>query len=127
MSKVYLVSKSDADAALLRQMLPPATRREIGFVVADDDPVAAISTARTLLALGGQPVALVLDAYTTDATEIASKRQTIEALLGKAAANVTWKLFLAVPDISHVWASHTAIKQIPLAREIKAFVESVSV
>jgi hypothetical protein len=88
MNKVYLVSKSSADADRLRRMLPPATCREIDFVVADDDPVAAISTTRTLLALGGQPVGLVLDAYTTDATEIASKRQTIEGLLSKAAANV---------------------------------------
>jgi hypothetical protein len=126
MSTVYIVSKSSDDAAILRRMLPPAIRRTIGFVVADDDPVAAISTARTLLALGGQPVGLVIDAYTRDATQIRSKRRTIEALLEKAAANVPWKLFIAVPDLRYVWASRTGVNQIPLAREIKGFVESVN-
>lgn len=94
--------------------------------MADDDPVAAISTTRTLLALGGQPVGLVLDAYTTDATEIASKRQTIEGLLSKAAANVAWRLFIAVPDLGNVWENRAAVNQIPLAQEIREFVGSVA-
>ncbi len=126
MSKVYIVSKSSDDADLLRRMIPAAIRKEIDFVVADEDPVAAISTARTLLALGGQPVGLVLDAYTTEATEIASKRHTIDALLGKAAANVPWKLFIAVPDLPTVWATRAAVNQIPLAREIREFVTHIA-
>jgi hypothetical protein len=125
MSTVYLVSKSSDDAAILRRMLPAAIRRTIDFVVADDDPVAAISTARTLLALGGQPVGLVVDAYTRDTTQIRSKRRTIEALLERAATSIPWKLFIAVPDLHHVWNTRLAVNQIPLGREIREFVRTV--
>jgi hypothetical protein len=124
MNNIYIVSKSSDDASLLRRMLPPAIRGAIDFVVADEDPVSVISTARTLLALEGQPVGLVVDACTTDATLIASKRQTIEALLSGAAANAPWKLFIAVPDLPTVWADRVAVNQIPLAQEIITFVKN---
>jgi hypothetical protein len=125
MSKLYIVAKSTADADILRRMLPQVVRREIDFVVADDDPVAAISTARTLLALRGQPVGLVIDTYTADETEIASKRQVIEGLLGKAAPNLAWRLFTAVPDLRTVWEKRGALDQIPLAQEIREFFTTV--
>jgi hypothetical protein len=122
MNSIYLVANSSEDSALLRQMLPPAIRREIQFVVADD-PSSAISTARTLLALGGKPVGLVVDAGTTDPAQIASQCQTIAALLGSAAANLPSAVFVAVPDLHQAWANRAAANRIPLAQEIKAFVE----
>ncbi len=122
MNSIYLVTKSSDDSELLRRMLPPATRRAIQFVVADD-PSSAISTARTLLVLGGQPVGLVVDAGTEDKAQITSQRQTIAALLGNAAANVPCAVFIAVPDLHHVWTNHGALNKIPLAQEIRAFVE----
>lgn len=121
MSTLYLVSKSSTDARILKKMLPPAMWRDIDFVVADDDPVAAISTARTLIALGGQPVGLVVDAYIRDAKEIRSKRRTIEALMDKAATSIPWRLFIAVPDLHQVWNSRGPDNQIPLALEIRKF------
>ncbi len=124
MNPVYLVAKSSDDSALLRRMLPPDTLRAIRFVVADD-PSSAVSTARTLLALGGKPVGLVVDSGTTGETRITSQRQTLTGLLGDAAANVPWALFIAAPDLHRVWEQRVALNKIPLAQDIKAFVKNV--
>ncbi len=125
MNSIYLVVKSSGEADMLRRLLPPGTRKEIEFVV-EDDPSSAISTARTLLALGGRPVALVVDAGTTDETQIATQRQTLAALLENASPNLPCGVFIAAPSLPDIFAARRPVNNIPLVQEIMAFVKRVT-
>jgi hypothetical protein len=125
MNSIYLVVKSSDEADMLRRLLPPGTRKEIEFVVADDSS-SAISTARTLLALGGRPVGLLVDSGTTDAAQIATQRETVMALMDNAAPTLSWAVFIAVPTMAEVFASRGAVNQIDVVQEIISFVKNVT-
>jgi hypothetical protein len=125
MNSLYLVVKSNDAAKMLRRLLPAGTWKEIEFVV-EDDPSAAVSTARTLLALGGRPVALVVDAGTTDETQISTQRQTLAALLENASPNVPCRVFVAAPSLPDIFAARRPVNNIPLVQEIMAFVKRVT-
>jgi hypothetical protein len=125
MNSIYLVVKSRDEADMLRGLLPRVTRKEIEFVV-EDDPSSAISTARTLLALGGRPVALVVDAGTTDETQIATQRETLAALLENASPNLPCRVFIAAPSLPDIFAARRPFDNMPLVQEITAFVRGVT-
>lgn len=125
MKSIYLVVKDAAEAGMLRRLLPPGILKEIDFVIADDAS-SAISTARTLLALGGRPVGMLVDSGTTDPTQIATQRETLVALMENAAPTLSSAVFIATPTMAEVFASRVAVNQIPVVREIIAFVKGVS-
>ncbi len=57
------------------------------------------STARTLLAVRQEPVALVLDASATDPPTVSERRQAIQEVIGEAASRAPFHLLLAVPAL----------------------------
>ena len=63
-------------------------------------PLSSIySTARTLLAVRRVPVALVLDAGSTDPDMVSRQRQSVEEVIGEAAYRAPFRLLLAVPAL----------------------------
>ncbi len=124
MSSIYLVVKSSNEAAMLRRLLPHRVREKIDFLIAEEGS-SAVSTARTLLALGRRPVALLTDAGTTDEAQIATQRETIEALLQNASPNLPHCVLIAAPSLIEIFATRGPV-QIRLVQEIIAFVKSVT-
>ncbi|MGO8675311.1 MAG: hypothetical protein ACLQVX_05515 [Limisphaerales bacterium] len=125
MSHIYLVVKNSDEADMLRRLLPPRVREKIHFVLAEEGS-SAVSTARTLLALGGQPVALLVDAGTTDETQIATQRETLDALLQNASPNLPHCVLVAAPTLLEIFATRGPVNQMPLVLEIIAFVQRVT-
>jgi hypothetical protein len=129
MSSVYFVVEGRSDADILRRLLRPSVLRKIELVVGDGKS-SAISTARTLLAIGNRPVGLLVDADTTHPREVAHEHQTISELLRRAAHGSEYQVFQAVPDLGfvfarrHVFAHRGAVSNIPLVRDIIMFVKS---
>jgi hypothetical protein len=125
MSSIYLVVEDSDEAQMLRRLLPAQVRKKIEFVFREEGS-SSISTARTLLALGGRPVALVVDAGTTDQSQIAAQRETLTGLLGNASPSLPYRVFIATPSLSEVLAHRNPINQLPLIQEIKEFVQKVT-
>ena len=125
MSSIYLVVTNADQARMLRRLLPPRVREKIDFVIAEEGS-SAVSTARTLLALGGCPVALLADAGTTDETQIATQRETLVALLGNASPNLPYCVLVAAPSLLEIFANHGPLNKIPLVQDIIAFVRRVT-
>jgi hypothetical protein len=120
-----MVVKDSSYADLLRKILPGAVRSQIEFVIEEGES-SALSVARTLLALGGRPTALLVDSGTEDESKIASRRKTLDALLENASTDFPGRVFMAIPNLKEVYDRRTAINQIPLGKEITAFVNSLS-
>jgi hypothetical protein len=63
-------------------------------------PLSSIySTARTILAVRREPVALVLNADTTDPAAVSTRRQEVEEVIGEAASRAPFRWLLAVPAL----------------------------
>jgi hypothetical protein len=63
-------------------------------------PLSSIySTARTLLAVRHEPVALVLDAGATDPDTVSERRQSIEEVIGETASRAQFLPLVAVPAL----------------------------
>jgi hypothetical protein len=122
---LYVVVESSRDASILRRFLPTAVKAKCGFVVAQGRS-AAISDARTLLVLSKEPVALVVDADTTNISEIKKQEATLRKLLHSASAGIKCDVFLAVPSLTEIWSNHGPVNQIELVKKLIAFVDSVA-
>jgi len=122
---VYIVVEGSDDASILRRILPTAVKAKCGFVVAKGRS-AAISDARTLLVLSKEPVALVVDADTTDNFEVEKQEATLRELLYSASAGIKCDVFLAVPSLTAILANHGPVNQIELVKKLVAFVNSIS-
>ena len=125
MSSVYLVVEGRSDVDILRRLLPPGVLRRLEFV-GGDGKSSAISTARTLLAIGDRPVGLLVDADTTRHSEVVREHQTITELLHRAGHGLKYQVFLAVPDLDYVFAHRGPVNKIPVVQEVIVFVKGLT-
>jgi hypothetical protein len=73
-------------------------------------PLSSVySTARTLLAVRGEPVALVLDAGSTEPDMVSRQRQGVEEVIGEAAMRAPFGLFLAIPALQSLLFTRPAL------------------
>jgi hypothetical protein len=99
--KPYLVVEGELDAHILRRLLPVDVVRGTEFVVAQGS-YAVQSLATTLLGVRRRPLALVVDADTTNPSIVQEKVDLLRYLVRPAAGNVPYAVFVAVPQIEVV-------------------------
>ncbi len=99
--KPYLVVEGEFDAHILRRLLPVDVVRDTELVVAQGS-YAVQSLATTLLGVRRRPLALVVDADTTNPSIVQEKVDLLRYLVRQGAGNVPYALFVAVPQIEVV-------------------------
>lgn len=102
MNKVYLITESRFDEEMLKKLLPESALPNVKFVGGSGD-YSAQSLARSILAVRREPVALILDAKTTDPSLIQEHRDFLREVLGEAAAGAPFGIFLAEPELEVVF------------------------
>ena len=98
MSKVIIVVEGKTDELILNAVSPRSLQRKIQFVVGSGR-YSAQSIARTILAYERQPVALVLDADTTDESKVKEQVAYFQKALGEVASDIPYQAFIVVPEI----------------------------
>lgn len=98
MRKVIIVVEGKTDELILKAVLPQDLQGKVQFVVGSGR-YSAQSIARTILAYERQPVALVLDADTTDESKVKEQVAYFQKALGEVASDVPYQAFIAVPEI----------------------------
>ena len=102
MSIAYIIAEGSTDAFILKRLLPEELLAKTRVVTADGSS-AAVSDARTILALSKEPVALVVDANTDNKRVIAQRHENLTHLLTRAAPGIPCGVFFAVPTIETVF------------------------
>lgn len=98
MKEVYIITEGVSDAEILGAVLPKTVVENVEFIVGSGQ-YSAQSLARSVLAVEQVPVALVVDADTSDTASIQEKYEFLQASLNQASPDVPFKVFLAVPEI----------------------------
>lgn len=101
-NQCYIVTEGQSDRGFLERLLPDIARTHSLTFMVSTGGNAALSTARSIAAVKAAPVALVVDADTTNEERVAERRAFLEEALGSAAAAAPWRVFLCVPEIEIV-------------------------
>jgi hypothetical protein len=99
MPLAYLVAEEQTALHVLQKLLPPETLKETGC---EGSRYSAPSLARTILVTERKPVALLMNAHTTDETSVQERLGTLRYLLKQAAADIPFEVFLAVPELEAI-------------------------
>ena len=97
-TKVYLITEGLSDEVILKKLLPAQVVDNVQFVIGQGR-YSAQSLARSILAARRMPVALVLDADTTQPESVQEQYDFLQEALGQAAAGTPFGVFLAKPEI----------------------------
>lgn len=123
MKKAYVITEGPFDAEILKQLLSAKVLRDTEFVVAHGR-YGAQSVARTLLATRHIPVALVVDADTTDEARIAEQKDFLEELLRQASSGTRFQVFLIKPGFDP--QTIKSLSQAPLIADLEKFLSSIA-
>jgi hypothetical protein len=99
MSRTYLVTEGETDVAILKRVLPERIVETIQFVPAGGGIDTARSLARSLLASRQRPVALVVDADTSDQLAVQERVDFLDYYMRQGAGPTPFKVFVAVPEL----------------------------
>jgi hypothetical protein len=99
--KAYVLSEGEFDREFLAFLVEKRFGRSAGgvAVLASSGKSNAVSFARSLLAVRGKPVALVVHSDTTDESQAASLANDLRTELAQVAPPTAFRVFLAVPEI----------------------------
>ncbi|MCI0456456.1 MAG: hypothetical protein L0Z62_05690 [Gemmataceae bacterium] len=97
--KVYVVVKGPTDQAILETILREETEQVPLTFAAGGTWSGADSLARSLLLMRDEPVALVLDANTTEESLVQEQRTFLQESLREVAPEARWQVCLFVPTI----------------------------
>ncbi len=106
MKSAYLITEHKETALILEHLLPQ-TLIQATEIVAMSTRYAAQSLAGTLMSERDRPVALVLNANTTDKSVIQEQLSLINTLLLPAANRAPYQVFLAVPTTASLIPQET--------------------
>jgi hypothetical protein len=95
----FIVTEGESDATLLKAVLAPVITRAKARLLAAHGRSDAISLAQSLLVARKDPVALIIDADTSDPSRIAEERVVLEEMLRSVGVSAPHKVVLAVPVI----------------------------
>ncbi len=98
MTKAFIVIEGQSDREILAALLPATILEDVDFVVGQERS-SAISLARSILVAEYIPVALVLDADTTNRSAIREERDFLRMSLADASFGTKYAFFLAIPEI----------------------------
>jgi hypothetical protein len=104
--KAYVVTEGAYDAALVPRALTSAGLENV-HVAAAGGRSSAVSLARSILRSRRRPVALVMDADTTDPTRVREQAQVLSDLVfsdgvSGSTKSASFRVFLAVPVMESV-------------------------
>jgi hypothetical protein len=106
----YVVVEDRSDVELLRRVLDEELRREVEFFEGGGlDGIT--SMARTLVSLYRQPIAIVIDAHSSDEEVVRTRRQSLEEVVGSVAGNVPIRVIVAVPELEIIFFEAPALLQ----------------
>lgn len=94
--KAYVVTEGASDAAMVSRALTGAGLEDV-HVAAAGGRSSAISLARSILRSRRRPVALVMDADTTDPARVREQEQVLSDLVSGSTKSPSFRVFLAVP------------------------------
>ncbi|NET33282.1 MAG: hypothetical protein F6K19_14885 [Cyanothece sp. SIO1E1] len=117
MSHAYLVLEGPSDIHLLQCILPQGEVENVCFVDGKGK-YGAESLARSLAATRDVPVALLIDADTSDETLIAQKRQDLTYLIRQISAGAPFRILLAVPTIETIFFADRKLLEQLLERQL---------
>jgi len=97
--RTHVLVESNQSAFMLARLLN--AEQEAGFIeIRAAGPSSSLySAARTLLAVRGEPVALLLDADSTYPEAVARRRLTAEEVVGDVASSAPLRVLVAVPAL----------------------------
>jgi hypothetical protein len=97
--RTHVLVESNQSAMMLAKVL--STELEAGLIeIRAAGPLSSLySAARTLLAVRGEPVALLLDADSNDPEAVARRQLTAEEVVGDVASSAALRVLVAVPAI----------------------------
>ncbi len=94
----YVVTQYPSDAEMLRRSLPPELLGTIVFVPAGNLSDVK-SLACSLIVARRIPVAVVLDAHTTDPELLCERQQGLDEVIGFVTSSVPFRVILVIPTI----------------------------
>jgi hypothetical protein len=107
--KIHVLLESLLNMRLVKRLLEQEGRSiDLNFKVRSPSS-SLYSSARTLLAVVGEPVALVLDAETTSPSAVSKQRQTVEEVIGPTAKISPFRLLMAVPSLESLLFTRPAL------------------
>jgi hypothetical protein len=95
---IHILTESTFDAALLATVLTEDDLREAS-IRAVDGQSSIYSVARTFLAVRQEPVAVVIDAESSDPRAVSRRRDAAEEVIGDVASGVPYRVIVAVPEM----------------------------
>ncbi len=101
MKTMYLVTESSTNTEILKRLLPTDLVQRTEFVTAHGR-YSASSLSGTILSERMRPVALVINANTTEEGAIHEQASTITGLLLPASSGVPYKVLMAVPTVEAI-------------------------
>jgi hypothetical protein len=96
MNAAYVITDKPETVEILKKLLPEHILQSVGLI-ATGNPSAARSLGSTIMSERTQPVALVLDAETSDPGSIQEKENLMSTILFPASADTTYRIFLSPP------------------------------
>jgi predicted ATP-dependent endonuclease of OLD family len=111
MIRVYLFVEGPTDAEFLRRILPPEVLKDAEIVIGGGSS-GIPSLARSVLVRRRKPVAVLMDADSTDPETISERREDMAELIRAAAGSIPVKVIAAVPGIeAWLFAAPEAIER----------------
>jgi len=102
MKKAYLVTQSKPDTAMFERLLPENMLDDV-FLTEGAGRSSARSLAASILAVKQRPVALIVNAGTTDSDDIQAQKYVLRDILYRASPGIPFEVFLAAPEIEVIF------------------------
>jgi hypothetical protein len=100
--KVWIVVQGESNRVILSALLPTEIRAVTSLVAVGTRSTIS-SVARTLLVKHREALALVVDAYSLDASVISERHATLSQLLAAVAGDIPFKVILCAPEIEAIF------------------------
>lgn len=104
----YIIAEGASDVELLRRLLPAKFSGDVELL--DGQGFDGVkSLARSIAAARRKPVAVVVDAATTDPELIKARRQSLQEVVGSAASTVPVGVIMAVPGLESIFFENPSV------------------
>lgn len=111
--KAFIVTEGPMYIVILKQVLEREIQQYSAGMFSAGSKSAVESLARTILAVRGEPVVVVVDSDSTKPNEVKEQRRLLENTIGEVGPEGMWKVCLAIPVIEEwFFEDPEAIKQL---------------
>ncbi len=97
--KCHLVVEGSADVELIERLLADLPLVDAPRVVASGGKTGCIARARSILAVKREPVAVIVDADTTESRSVEELRAYFDSEMRAVATSAKWQVFVVRPEI----------------------------